>query len=120
MKKKRQAKLNSETVSANACGTPVGRTSTGKEDGSKVALVQSNGSQENGKHSGEKEDYEKKKKKSSQPKDIRRTDLKRFYSIGEFNVRFVIISFEISKCFLSVATCDLEAILPLTLLGCLC
>ncbi|XP_072853151.2 nuclear receptor coactivator 7 isoform X2 [Pogona vitticeps] len=83
LKKKRLAKLNSETVPTNTCGTPVGRTSTGKEDGSKDVLVQSSASQENGKHSGEKEDYEKKKKKSSQPKDIRRTDLKRFYSTDD-------------------------------------
>ncbi|XP_060609281.2 nuclear receptor coactivator 7 isoform X8 [Anolis sagrei] len=73
LKKKRLAKQNGETTSTN--GTAVCRTSTGKDD---VTSGQT-GSQENCKHSGEKEDYEKKKKKSSQIKDIRRTDLKRFY-----------------------------------------
>ncbi|XP_062835059.1 nuclear receptor coactivator 7 isoform X2 [Anolis carolinensis] len=74
LKKKRLAKQNGETTSTN--GTAVCRTSTGKDD---VISGQTSGSQENCKHSGEKEDYEKKKKKSSQIKDIRRTDLKRFY-----------------------------------------
>nr|XP_008118057.1 PREDICTED: nuclear receptor coactivator 7 isoform X2 [Anolis carolinensis] len=74
LKKKRLAKQNGETTSTN--GTAVCRTSTGKDD---VISAQTSGSQENCKHSGEKEDYEKKKKKSSQIKDIRRTDLKRFY-----------------------------------------
>nr|XP_060609281.1 nuclear receptor coactivator 7 isoform X8 [Anolis sagrei ordinatus] len=74
LKKKRLAKQNGETTSTN--GTAVCRTSTGKDD---VTSGQTSGSQENCKHSGEKEDYEKKKKKSSQIKDIRRTDLKRFY-----------------------------------------
>ncbi|XP_062980782.1 nuclear receptor coactivator 7 isoform X2 [Elgaria multicarinata webbii] len=83
LKKKRLAKQNAETASANACITPGRRTQSGKEDGSKVVSVQTNGSQENCEHSGEKEDYEKKKKKSSQPKDIRRTDLKRYYSIDD-------------------------------------
>ncbi|KAL8186480.1 UNVERIFIED_CONTAM: hypothetical protein K2H54_072221 [Gekko kuhli] len=64
------------------------RIQTGKDDGSKIILAQTNGSQGNVKISGGKEDYltdgEKKKKKSSQPKDIRRTDLKRYYSIDEY------------------------------------
>uniref|UniRef100_A0A8D2JCG1 Nuclear receptor coactivator 7 n=1 Tax=Varanus komodoensis TaxID=61221 RepID=A0A8D2JCG1_VARKO len=83
LKKKRLAKQNTETASTNASGTPASRTQTGKEDGSRTVLVQNNGCQENCKLSGEKEDYEKKKKKSSQPKDIRRTDLKRYYSIDD-------------------------------------
>lgn len=90
MKKKRLAKQNSEAASSNACGIPTGRTQAGRDDGSKAVQVQTNGSQENGKKSGEKEDLEKKKKKSSQPKDIRRTDLKRYYSIGEFKANTVL------------------------------
>ncbi|XP_042304059.1 nuclear receptor coactivator 7 isoform X2 [Sceloporus undulatus] len=74
LKKKRLAKQNAEATSTN--GTTVCRSPTGKDD---VILGQASGAHENGKHSGEKEDYEKKKKKGSQPKDIRRTDLKRFY-----------------------------------------
>ncbi|KAJ6655262.1 hypothetical protein lerEdw1_005606 [Lerista edwardsae] len=87
LKKKRLAKQTSDTAPANGCGTPTCRTQAGKDDGSKVALAQTNGSQESSKISGEKVDYildGEKKKKSSQPKDIRRTDLKRYYSIGEF------------------------------------
>lgn len=91
LRKKRAAKQNADTASGNACGTPACRIQTGKDDRSEVILAQTNGSQENGNISGGKEDYvtdgEKKKKKSSQPKDIRRTDLKRYYSIGEFNAR---------------------------------
>ncbi|XP_066470304.1 nuclear receptor coactivator 7 isoform X2 [Tiliqua scincoides] len=87
LKKKRLAKQTSDTASANGCGTPTCRTQAGKDDGSKVVLAQTNDSQGNSKLSGEKEDYildgEKKKKKSSQPKDIRRTDLKRYYSIDD-------------------------------------
>ncbi|XP_048347264.1 nuclear receptor coactivator 7 isoform X2 [Sphaerodactylus townsendi] len=85
LRKKRAAKQNADTASGNACGTPVCRIQTGKDDRSKVPSAQTNGLQENGNISVEKEDYvtdgERKKKKSSQPKDIRRADLKRYYSI---------------------------------------
>uniref|UniRef100_A0A2H6N7W6 Uncharacterized protein n=1 Tax=Micrurus carvalhoi TaxID=3147026 RepID=A0A2H6N7W6_9SAUR len=84
LKKKKLAKQNADVPPPNTCGTHTCKTLTGKSDGSKIILEQTNSSQENYKHSAEKEDYEKKKKKSSQPKDIRRTDLKRYYSIGEF------------------------------------
>lgn len=87
LKKKKLAKQNADVPPQNTCGTHICKTQTGKSDGSKNVLGQTNSSQENYKHSAEKEDYEKKKKKSSQPKDIRRTDLKRYYSIGEFNAR---------------------------------
>ncbi|XP_054859538.1 nuclear receptor coactivator 7 isoform X2 [Eublepharis macularius] len=87
LRKKRSAKQNSDTASGNACGTLVCRIQSGKDDRSKDILAQTNGSRENGKMSGEKEDCvtdgEKKKKKNNQPKDIRRTDLKRYYSIDE-------------------------------------
>ncbi|KAH0622287.1 hypothetical protein JD844_024455 [Phrynosoma platyrhinos] len=85
LKKKRLAKQNAEATSTN--GTTVCRTPTGKDD---VISGQTSEAQENGKHSGEKEDYEKKKKKGSQPKDIRRTDLKRFYiTVSQLSPLFV-------------------------------
>ncbi|XP_053141248.1 nuclear receptor coactivator 7 isoform X2 [Hemicordylus capensis] len=91
LKKKKLGKPNTDAASANACGTPACRTLAGKDDGSKVILAQTNGSQENCKVSGEKQDYitdgERKKKKSSQPKDIRRTDLKRYYSIDDNQIK---------------------------------
>lgn len=87
LKKKKLAKPTSDAASSNGCGTTTCRTQAGKDDGSKGVLAQTSGSQENSKLSGEKEDYildgEKKKKKSSQSKDIRRTDLKRYYSIDD-------------------------------------
>ncbi|KAF7253674.1 Nuclear receptor coactivator 7, partial [Varanus komodoensis] len=107
LKKKRLAKQNTETASTNASGTPASRTQTGKEDGSRTVLVQNNGCQENCKLSGEKEDYEKKKKKSSQPKDIRRTDLKRYYSIGEFCKSCLLgMSGKALKAVAAVAACE--------------
>ncbi|XP_060094837.1 nuclear receptor coactivator 7 isoform X1 [Heteronotia binoei] len=84
LRKKRAAKQNADTAPGNACGASACRIQTGKDDGSKVILAQTNGSQENGKIPGGKEDCVtdgEKKKKKSQPKDIRRTDLKRYYSI---------------------------------------
>ncbi|KAM6460384.1 nuclear receptor coactivator 7 isoform 1-T1 [Liasis olivaceus] len=83
LKKKKLAKQNADMPPPNTCGTHTCKTQTGKGDGSKIILEQTNSSQENDKHSAEKEDHEKKKKKSSQPKDIRRTDLKRYYSIDD-------------------------------------
>ncbi|XP_070589559.1 nuclear receptor coactivator 7-like [Erythrolamprus reginae] len=83
LKKKKLAKQNADMPPPNTCGTHTCKTQTGKSDGSKIILEQTNSSQENCKHSEEKEDYEKRKKKSSQPKDIRRTDLKRYYSIDD-------------------------------------
>ncbi|XP_058028321.1 nuclear receptor coactivator 7 isoform X2 [Ahaetulla prasina] len=87
LKKKKLAKQNADVPPPNTCGTHTCKTQTGKSDGSKIILEQTNSPQENYKHSAEKEDYEKKKKKSSQAKDIRRTDLKRYYSIDDNQTR---------------------------------
>ncbi|KAM9563910.1 nuclear receptor coactivator 7 isoform 4-T10 [Guaruba guarouba] len=85
LKKKRQAKQNTETVSASSPGSPVSKTPE-KDDESKVILEQISSSEENCKVAGEKEtapDKEKKKKKYNQLKDIRRTELKRYYSTDD-------------------------------------
>ncbi|XP_065690029.2 nuclear receptor coactivator 7 isoform X3 [Patagioenas fasciata] len=86
LKKKRQAKQNTETVSANSPGSPVSKTPSEKDDESKVILEQISSSEDNCKIAGEKEtapDKEKKKKKYNQLKDIRRTELKRYYSTDD-------------------------------------
>ncbi|NWR62007.1 NCOA7 protein, partial [Bucorvus abyssinicus] len=86
LKKKRQAKQNSEAVSVNSSGSPVAKTPSEKENESKVILEQISSSEDNCKFAGEKEtapDKEKKKKKYSQLKDIRRTELKRYYSTDD-------------------------------------
>ncbi|KAM6271130.1 nuclear receptor coactivator 7 isoform 4-T7 [Spheniscus humboldti] len=86
LKKKRQAKQNTETVSANSPGSPVSKTPFEKDDESKVILEQISSSEDNCKFAGEKEtvpDKEKKKKKYNQLKDIRRTELKRYYSTDD-------------------------------------
>lgn len=86
LKKKRQAKQNAETVSANSPGSPVSKTPAEKDDGSKVILDQISSSEDKCKFSREKEtapDKEKKKKKYNQLKDIRRTELKRYYSTDD-------------------------------------
>ncbi|XP_072187226.1 nuclear receptor coactivator 7 isoform X5 [Excalfactoria chinensis] len=86
LKKKRQAKQNTETVSANSPGSPVSKTPAEKDDESKVILEQISSSEDNSKFAGEKEtipDKEKKKKKYNQLKDIRRTELKRYYSTDD-------------------------------------
>lgn len=86
LKKKRQVKQTTETVSANSPGSPVSKTPSEKDDESKVILEQISSSEGNCKFPGEKEtapDKEKKKKKYNQLKDIRRTELKRYYSTGE-------------------------------------
>lgn len=86
LKKKRQAKQNTEAVSLNSSGSPVAKTPSEKEDESKVISEQISSSEDNCKFAGEKEtapEKEKKKKKYSQLKDIRRTELKRYYSTGE-------------------------------------
>lgn len=97
MKKKRQAKQNTETISANSPGSPVSKIPAEKDDESKVILEQISSSEDKCKFAGEKEavpDKEKRKKKYNQLKDIRRTELKRYYSTGElcwsvfFNVCF--------------------------------
>ncbi|KAB0355607.1 hypothetical protein FD755_021548 [Muntiacus reevesi] len=75
LKKKKQAKQNAETASAMAA-----RTHSGKEDASKVILEQDKC------NIAVEEEYttdEKKKRKSNQLKEIRRTELKRYYSIGD-------------------------------------
>ncbi|XP_030346735.1 nuclear receptor coactivator 7 isoform X4 [Strigops habroptila] len=85
LKKKRQAKQNTETVSANSPGSPVSKTPE-KDDESKVILEQISSSEDNCKVAGEKEtapDKEKRKKKYNQLKDIRRTELKRYYSTDD-------------------------------------
>ncbi|XP_069707923.1 nuclear receptor coactivator 7 isoform X3 [Phaenicophaeus curvirostris] len=86
LKKKRQAKQNTETVSANSPGSLVSKTPPEKDDESKVILEQISSSEDNCKFAGEKEtapDKEKKKKKYNQLKDIRRTELKRYYSTDD-------------------------------------
>ncbi|XP_063007186.1 nuclear receptor coactivator 7 isoform X3 [Melospiza melodia melodia] len=86
LKKKRQVKQTSETVSANSPGSPVSKTPSEKDDESKVILEQISSSEDNCKFPGEKEtapDKEKKKKKYNQLKDIRRTELKRYYSTDD-------------------------------------
>ncbi|XP_066171438.1 nuclear receptor coactivator 7 isoform X3 [Sylvia atricapilla] len=86
LKKKRQVKQTTETVSANSPGSPDSKTPSEKDDESKVILEQISSSEDNCKFSGEKEtapDKEKKKKKYNQLKDIRRTELKRYYSTDD-------------------------------------
>ncbi|XP_014119122.1 PREDICTED: nuclear receptor coactivator 7 isoform X3 [Pseudopodoces humilis] len=86
LKKKRQVKQTAEAVSANSPGSPVSKTPSEKDDESKVILEQISSSEENCKFPGEKEtapDKEKKKKKYNQLKDIRRTELKRYYSTDD-------------------------------------
>lgn len=75
MKKKKQAKQNAETASAIAT-----RTHTGKEDVNTVLLEQDkcNIAVE------EEHITDEKKKRKNQLKEIRRTELKRYYSIGEY------------------------------------
>nr|XP_035152520.2 nuclear receptor coactivator 7 isoform X4 [Callithrix jacchus] len=75
LKKKKQAKQNAETASAIAT-----RTHTGKEDANTVVLDQDKC------NIAVEEEYitdEKKKRKSNQLKEIRRTELKRYYSIDD-------------------------------------
>ncbi|NXL83673.1 NCOA7 protein, partial [Alectura lathami] len=86
LKKKRQTKQNTETVSANSPVSPVSKTPAEKDDESKVILEQISSSEDNCKFAGEKEtvpDKEKRKKKYNQLKDIRRTELKRYYSTDD-------------------------------------
>ncbi|NWJ08775.1 NCOA7 protein, partial [Crypturellus undulatus] len=86
LKKKRQTKQNTETVSANSPGSPVSKTSSEKDDESKAILEQISSSEDNCRFAGEKDtasDKEKKKKKYNQLKDIRRTELKRYYSTDD-------------------------------------
>ncbi|NXP40917.1 NCOA7 protein, partial [Leiothrix lutea] len=86
LKKKRQVKQTTETVSANSPGSPDSKTPSEKDDESKVILEQISSSEDNCKFSGEKEtapDKEKKKKKYNQLKDIRRTELKRYYGTDD-------------------------------------
>lgn len=83
MKKKKQAKQNVETASAITTGTH-----TGKEETNTVILEQdkcNNAVQE------ECFTDEKKKRKNNQLKEIRRTELKRYYSIGEYWWQYCII-----------------------------
>ncbi|XP_048790922.1 nuclear receptor coactivator 7 isoform X2 [Lagopus muta] len=86
LKKKRQAKQNTETISANSPGSPVSKIPAEKDDESKVILEQISSSEDKCKFAGEKEavpDKEKRKKKYNQLKDIRRTELKRYYSTDD-------------------------------------
>ncbi|XP_071405103.1 nuclear receptor coactivator 7 isoform X1 [Pithys albifrons albifrons] len=86
LKKRRQVKQNTETVSANSPGSPVSKTPSEKDDESKVILEQISSSGDNFKLPEEKETApgkEKKKKKYNQLKDIRRTELKRYYSTDD-------------------------------------
>ncbi|XP_006748090.1 nuclear receptor coactivator 7 isoform X1 [Leptonychotes weddellii] len=75
LKKKKQAKQNAETASAIAT-----RTHTGKEDAKTVILEQDKC------NIAVEEEYitdEKKKRKNNQLKEIRRTELKRYYSTDD-------------------------------------
>uniref|UniRef100_A0A8C0LCM1 Nuclear receptor coactivator 7 n=1 Tax=Canis lupus dingo TaxID=286419 RepID=A0A8C0LCM1_CANLU len=75
LKKKKQAKQNAETASAIAT-----RTHTGKEDAKTVILEQEKC------NIAVEEEYltdEKKKRKNNQLKEIRRTELKRYYSTDD-------------------------------------
>ncbi|XP_004587278.2 nuclear receptor coactivator 7 isoform X1 [Ochotona princeps] len=75
LKKKKQAKQNAETASAI-----VSRTHSGKEDAATVSLDQDKCS------IAVEEEYvtdEKKKRKNNPLKEIRRTELKRYYSIDD-------------------------------------
>ncbi|XP_011799869.1 PREDICTED: nuclear receptor coactivator 7 isoform X2 [Colobus angolensis palliatus] len=75
LKKKKQAKQNAETASAIAT-----RTHTGKEDANTVVLEPDKC------NIAVEEEYmtdEKKKRKNNQLKEIRRTELKRYYSIDD-------------------------------------
>ncbi|NXH10032.1 NCOA7 protein, partial [Bucco capensis] len=86
LKKKRQAKQTTEPLSANCPSSPVSKPPPEKDEESKVILEQISSSEDNCKLAGEKEnapDKEKKKKKYNQLKDIRRTDLKRYYSTDD-------------------------------------
>lgn len=76
MKKKKQAKQNAETASSVAA-----RSHPGKDDVNSVILEQDKCS------IGGEEEYvtdEKKKRKNNQLKEIKRTELKRYYSVGEY------------------------------------
>ncbi|XP_008570757.1 PREDICTED: nuclear receptor coactivator 7 isoform X2 [Galeopterus variegatus] len=75
LKKKKQAKQHAETASATAA-----RTHTGKEDANTVILEQDKCT------IAVEEEYvtdEKKKRKNNQLKEIRRTELKRYYSTDD-------------------------------------
>nr|XP_045014290.1 nuclear receptor coactivator 7 isoform X2 [Jaculus jaculus] len=75
LKKKKQAKQNAETASAVAT-----RSHSGKEDAKSVILEQ------DGSNVSVEEEYnadEKKKRKNHQLKEIRRTELKRYYSVDD-------------------------------------
>ncbi|KAM9666644.1 nuclear receptor coactivator 7 isoform 3-T8 [Trichechus inunguis] len=76
LKKKKQAKQNAETPSATAT-----RSHTGKEDANAVILEQDKYN-----IAVQEDEYitdEKKKRKNNQLKEIRRTELKRYYNIDD-------------------------------------
>lgn len=75
MKKKKQAKQNAETASTLAT-----RTHTGKED-AKTAILEQDKC-----NIAVEEEYitDEKKKRKNQLKELRRTELKRYYSTGEY------------------------------------
>ncbi|XP_027704369.1 nuclear receptor coactivator 7 isoform X1 [Vombatus ursinus] len=82
LKKKKQAKQNAETASANSRSTTTTKTQAGKEDAKAVISEQDNCS-----IPVEEAEYltdeEKKKRKNNQLKEIRRTELKRYYNIDD-------------------------------------
>ncbi|KAM9004517.1 nuclear receptor coactivator 7 isoform 2-T2 [Sarcophilus harrisii] len=82
LKKKKQAKQNAETASANSRSTTTTKTQAGKEDAKAVISEQDNCS-----IPVEEVEYltdeEKKKRKNNQLKEIRRTELKRYYNIDD-------------------------------------
>ncbi|CAO2628165.1 Nuclear receptor coactivator 7 [Lemmus lemmus] len=75
LKKKKQAKQNAEIISATAT-----RSNSGKEDANSVIVEQD---KSNIAVEGEYSTDEKKKRKNNQLKEIRRTELKRYYSIDD-------------------------------------
>ncbi|KAL6050277.1 hypothetical protein STEG23_010218, partial [Scotinomys teguina] len=75
LKKKKQAKQNAEIISSSAT-----KIHSGKEDANSVILEQD---KSNIAVEGEHSTDEKKKRKNNQLKEIRRTELKRYYSIDD-------------------------------------
>ncbi|XP_056674704.1 nuclear receptor coactivator 7 isoform X2 [Monodelphis domestica] len=82
LKKKKQGKQNAETSSANSRSTTNIKTHVGKEDAKSLISEQDNCS-----IPVKQEEYltdeEKKKRKNNQLKEIRRTELKRYYNIDD-------------------------------------
>jgi hypothetical protein len=76
LKKKKQAKQNAEIVSAASS-----KSRSGKDDANSDILEQD---KFNVTAEGDHSTDDKKKRKSNQLKEIRRTELKRYYSVGKY------------------------------------